>query len=100
MSPLTGKQRKYLKGLAHGDRPPLFQVGRDGLADNVMASLDSALTSHELVKVQFLEKGDIDRKAYARSIAERLGAELVQLIGYKASFYRANTEEPRIVLPG
>lgn len=96
---LTSKQRQYLKGLAHGKKPPMFQVGKDGLGDNVVASLDAALTSHELIKVQFLEKGDIDRKATARALAEQLNAELVQLVGFKASYYRANPDEPRIVLP-
>ena len=99
MASLSSKQRRYLKGLAHGKKPPLFQIGRDGLADNVVASLDAALTSHELIKVQFLGKADIDRKEYARILAERLGAHLVQLVGFKASFYRAHPEEPKISLP-
>jgi RNA-binding protein len=96
---LTSKQRSYLKGLGHGSKPPLFQVGKEGLSDAVVASIDRALTDHELIKVQFLEKTDIDRKQYARTLEERCGAHLVQLVGFRALLYRPNPENPRIVLP-
>ncbi|MBD3243650.1 MAG: ribosome assembly RNA-binding protein YhbY [Chitinivibrionales bacterium] len=96
---LTSKQRRHLKGLAHGSRPPLFQVGREGLSEQVVRSLDAALDDHELIKVQFLEGADIDRKDYARQLSEQLDAALVQLIGFKAVYYRPRKENPRIVLP-
>lgn len=96
---LTSKQRRHLKGLAHGSKPPLFQVGREGLSAQLVRSLDIALEDHELIKVQFLEGADIDRKEYSRQLAEHLDAALVQLIGFKAVLYRPRKEEPRIVLP-
>ncbi len=96
---LTNKQRAYLKGLGHGNKPPLFQVGKEGLSEALVASIDKALTDHELIKVQFLEKGDIDRKEYARTLAESCRAHLVQLIGYRALLYRPHPQERRIKLP-
>jgi RNA-binding protein len=96
---LNSKQRRYLKGLAHGDRVPACQVGKAGLTEPVKASINTALRDHELIKVQFIDKELIDRHEMAGGVAEALGAHLVQLIGFKAVLYRRNPEKPRIVLP-
>jgi RNA-binding protein len=98
-TPLNSRQRQYLKGLAHGDKVPLCQIGKEGISDRVVSSIDAALKGSELIKVQFLEKGEIDRFAYAEDIARRTNAEVVQVIGFKAIVYRRNPEKPRIVLP-
>ena len=98
-SSLTSQQRQKLKGLAHGSKPPLFQVGKDGLSEPVLKSLGQALSDHQLIKVQFLEKGDIDRYEYAGKIAGELKAEVVQVIGFKAVFYRRNPEKRDLLGP-
>ena len=70
MRELTGSERKYLRGLAHGLKP-IVQVGREGVSPAVVASADAALRAHELVKVRFV--GHTDER---RELAERLAAEL------------------------
>lgn len=98
-SSLTSKQRRFLKGRAHGDKVPLCHIGKDGLSEPALASIRTTLTAHELIKVHFVDKEDIDRHELAEQTAKALGAELVQVIGFKAVLYRANPENPRIVLP-
>ena len=46
MDKLTGSQRKYLRGVAHGYKP-LVQIGKEGLSKNVLSSIDTAIEAHE-----------------------------------------------------
>ena len=48
---LTGKQRSYLRALAHPLKP-LVQIGHGGLTDAVLAAIEAALLIHELIKVR------------------------------------------------
>lgn len=95
---LNEKQRKYLRGLAHG-RDPLVMIGQSGLSDAVTRELDIALTAHELVKVR-ARVGDRDeRDLILDELATQTGSELVQRIGNVGVFFRQRTEKSRIVLP-
>ena len=48
---LTGKQRQFLKGLAH-PLSPLVRLGKGGLTDAVINETRKSLHSHELIKVR------------------------------------------------
>ena len=48
---MNGKDRRYLRGLAHGLSPVVI-VGQRGLSDAVVRQVDGALTDHELIKVR------------------------------------------------
>ncbi|MEE3331548.1 MAG: YhbY family RNA-binding protein [Myxococcota bacterium] len=95
-SKLAGFQRRYLRGLAN-PRKALVQIGEGGLSAGVMTALESALSNHELVKVRLREPED--KKATARELAEKTGAELCGLVGHTVILYRPNPDEPRIELP-
>ena len=87
---LKGSEKKELRGLAHG-RKPLVQVGKKGVTDELIASVDLALKDHELIKVRFLEfKGE--KKALSETIAEKTGSELVGLIGNIAIYFRQHPD--------
>jgi RNA-binding protein len=74
-------------------------VGQGGISPNLVAELDQALSHHELVKVR-ARVGDRDlRDEILGELATRTGAELVQRIGHVALYYRANPDEPGILLP-
>jgi RNA-binding protein len=96
MSPLQGFQRRYLRGLAN-PRKALVQVGEGGLGQGVLGAIDRALEDHELVKVRL--RAPEDKKAAAREIAERCGAELCGLVGHTVILYRPHPERPQIELP-
>jgi RNA-binding protein len=96
--PLTEKQKKYLRGLAH-PRNPIVLIGQNGLTPGVIQELDIALTAHELVKVR-ARVGDREaRDTILTDLAAKCTAELVQRIGNVAVFYRPKKEQSRIVLP-
>ncbi len=93
---LRGFQRRYLRKLAHG-RKALVQVGDAGISQTVLEAIDSALLDHELVKVR-LHQPD-DKKAEARSLSQRSGAELCGVVGHTVILYRPHPEKPAISLP-
>ena len=98
VSVLRGKQRRYLRGLGV-NLDPQVMVGKEGISEEVLATLDRALTRHELVKVRLQESAGADRKALGAELAERAGVELVQVLGRTVLLWRRNEEEPRITLP-
>jgi RNA-binding protein len=95
---LSGKQRRYLRGLGHELRP-VVQIGRDGLDDGLVAAVDRALTDHELVKIKLGEAADLDRHDAAADLAARTRSEVAQVLGNTVLLYRAHPEEPEIALP-
>lgn len=96
---LTEKQKKHLRGLAHG-RDPIIMIGNAGLSPGVASEFETALAAHELVKVK-ARVGDRDeRDAILAQLAEQTGSALVQRIGNVGVFYRPHKERPRIMLPG
>jgi RNA-binding protein len=96
--PLTEKQRRHLKGLAHPLKPVIL-MGNAGLTEAVISATTQALDDHELVKVRLPGMERDDRDAALALLAERTGSEMVTRIGHVAVLYRRNPELARIVLP-
>lgn len=94
---LTGKQRRQLKGLAHGLKP-LVQVGNKGVTDTVLSAVDQALTDHELIKVKLLEGCPVPRKEIGPLIADPTDAHHIGLIGRVIILYRRHPDEPTVPL--
>ena len=95
---LNGKQRRYLRALGH-HCDPVVQVGKDGISEGLVAALDVALDTHELVKVRLGESAGADRRALGAAVAEAAGGELVQVLGRTVLVYRRRNKDPEIVLP-
>jgi RNA-binding protein len=83
---LKGSQRTRLRGLAHDYRPAV-QIGKGGLTDSVVAAIDTALTTNELIKVQIFTARE-ERQQIAAAIEERLDCECAGAVGRMAIFYR------------
>jgi RNA-binding protein len=92
--PLTTAQNRALKKLAH-DLKPVVIVGQHGLSENVLNEIDTTLDTHELIKVKLAGADKQDRKVLSSDIMERLSAELVQIIGRVAIFYRPNPKKKK-----
>ncbi len=84
---LTSKQRAYLRGLANTERA-IFQIGKDGLNDEIIKELDIVLEKRELIKVTVLETSFMSARGACEAICEEIGAEPVQCIGNKVVVYR------------
>ena len=95
---LTSKQRAYLRGLANNLETILI-VGKGEITDNIIMQADTALTARELIKGKRLETSSYSSRECADLLAERCGADVVQVIGSKFVLYRPNPDEPVIKLP-
>ncbi len=93
MPALNGKQKKYLRGLAHHQEPVVY-VGREGLSDSLIRSAGQALQARELIKVKLGQNCPLDKKEAARQLSERTGAALVQLIGKTVILFLPNPDLP------
>jgi RNA-binding protein len=95
---LTGKQRRYLRGLAH-HLNAILQIGKLGLTTNVVEQVSLALEAHELVKISILDTCEQDRHSVAEQLAADTTANLVQVLGRTVVLYRPAKATPQIVLP-
>jgi RNA-binding protein len=95
---LTEKQRKHLRGLAHGLRP-VSRLGSAGVTDAFLAEFEAALAHHELIKLKVTVATRADRNAAIESVATRTGATLIARIGNVAVLYRPCPNGPRLELP-
>lgn len=94
---LTSKQRAKLRSMANG-LDPIFQIGKDGVTENLIQGVDEALEKRELVKVSILENSPAQARESMELIAGRIGAERVQCIGRRFVLYRESEKYKRIEL--
>ena len=87
---MKGSARKYLRSLAHHLKPVVI-VGKNGINDQVIGSVDLALKDHELIKVKFGEFKEA-KKEISAEIAQATKSEVVGIIGNIAIFYRQHPE--------
>lgn len=84
---LDNKQKKILRTLAQS-RSALFQIGKDGVNDNMIKSVSDSLEAHELVKLNLLKTCPINVREAAYDIASGTSSEVVQIIGRTFVLYR------------
>ncbi len=95
---MTSKQRAYLRALAN-KISPIFQVGKNGLNDNLIKQINDALEARELIKFKILETAPDDNYSLAQSIASDTNSDLVQIVGNIATLYRKKKNNSKIQLP-
>ncbi len=89
---MTSKERAALRGQANG-LDVLFQVGKGGVSDALIAQTDDALRARELIKLRLLaETSPVTPRAAADKIAARTGADVIQVIGGVIVLYRHSEE--------
>ena len=95
---LTGKQKRFLRSKAH-HLTPIFQVGKDGVNENMMVQVGEALEKRELIKVSILQNCMEDKEDVATKLVEGTDASLVQIIGNTIVLYKESKENKEIELP-
>ena len=97
---LTGKQIRQLRSLAHHLNPVIL-IGRGDVSDGVVEQAEQSLEAHELIKCGVQDGSDLSAREAAGELAERTGAEVVQVIGHRFSLYResSRTDIEHIKLP-
>lgn len=96
--PLTGKQKSYLRSLAHPLKP-VVQIGHQGLTAGVATALDAALERHELIKIKVSSECETDAAELGPEIEKATQSRVAQVIGRTLVVYRRRQQEPKIVLP-
>lgn len=97
---LTSKQRAYLRGIAN-NYETLYQVGKNGITENLITQTDETLEARELIKLRCLETAGITPREAADALAEACRANVVQVIGSKFVLYRpaSDPKDRKITLP-
>jgi len=95
---LTGKQKRFLRSKAHHLKP-IFQVGKEGVNENMITQINEALEKRELIKVTILQNCLDDKEVIATELVEGTDAELVQIIGAMIILYKESLEHKTIELP-
>jgi RNA-binding protein len=99
MAELTSRQRAVLRSLAQQIKPVL-QVGKDGITETVVSSVETALNNRELLKIKVLETSPASAQEVADELIPRVpGAQFVQVIGRTVVLYRRHPDKPEITLP-
>ncbi len=83
---LTTKQIAKLKSLAHPLKP-VFQIGKDGIHEQLINDLLNYLHKHELMKVSVLQNCDFDLEE-AIQYFNYAGITFVQKIGRTLVLYK------------
>ena len=73
----------------------LIEVGKSVFSarDSFVEQANAALEAHELIKCSVLDTSSLDVREAASELAERCGAEVVQVIGRKFSIYRETSRD-------
>lgn len=95
---LSSKQRSFLRGLAN-TVPAIFQIGKNGIEENVVKQFDEALEARELVKASVLKNSIYSAREAAEEVAQAVGADVVSVLGSKFVLYKESKNSKVIVLP-
>jgi RNA-binding protein len=88
---LTTAGKKQLKARAHALKPVVL-VGQHGVTPAVLASIDEALLTHELIKIRLPAGERGERAVQTGQIATELGADVVSTIGRVVVLFRRRPE--------
>ena len=94
---LTSKQRAQLRGMAN-KMETILQIGKTGITDQTVKQVDDALIARELIKIRTLETSPTSSRESADLIAEKTGADVVQVIGSRIVLYRESKDNKQIYL--
>lgn len=87
---MTSKERAKLRAEANG-LDPIFQIGKEGITESVIAQLEDTFNTRELFKIKVhLETSPETPKELATKIAEATGCDIVQVIGGTIVVFRIN----------
>ncbi|MBR6551693.1 MAG: ribosome assembly RNA-binding protein YhbY [Clostridia bacterium] len=87
---LNSKQRATLRAEANG-LDPIFQIGKEGVTESVIAQIEDTFNTRELFKVKVhLETSPETPKEIAQKIADATKCDVVQVVGGTIVLFRIN----------
>ena len=95
---LSSKQRAFLRSMAN-TMDPIMQVGKSGVGEELITSVDHALEARELIKMSVLDTAPVSAREAADELEEATGAEVVAVVGRRFVLYRPSKKKKKIELP-
>lgn len=95
---ITSKQRAYLRSLANSI-DTIIMIGKSDIGPEVIKQAEDAIKAREIIKGKVLETSSLAVRDVANFIADKINAEVVQVIGFKFVLYKRNDDKPKIQLP-
>jgi RNA-binding protein len=92
MEPLSNPQIRRLKAAAQ-HLEPMLKIGKAGLSDAFVQTVNESLDQHELVKIKFVDFKD-QKKELAPSLAEKTRSHLVMRVGNVMVLHRPRPAPP------
>lgn len=89
---LRGKQKRFLRSQAH-HLNPIFQIGKNGLNEEVLVQIEEALEKRELIKVSLLQNTDEVAEEVAKVLEAKVHCEVVQIIGRVLVLFKPSSKE-------
>ncbi len=84
---LNAKQRAMIKKVA-GTGPAICFVGKEGLSEACLASIEQALIAREVVKIAVLQNCDMTAREVATELEATLKCDTVAVVGKKILIYK------------
>jgi RNA-binding protein len=98
LEPLTNAQIRKFKATAQR-LEPMLKIGKAGLSEAFVRTVNEALSQHELVKIKFAEFKD-QKKELAPQLAEKTSSHLIMRVGNVIVLHRPRpVPESEVVLP-
>lgn len=89
---ITTRQRSSLRARAHNLMPVVI-VGKEGVTEQVLKSVNDVLEARELIKIRLLNNCSLTTREVSAIICEKLNAEGVQCIGSIVVVYRRSSKK-------
>ena len=93
MNNLSSSQRSYLRSQAH-HLEPVVLIGKHGITDGTIESIDRVLEARELIKIKFREFKD-KKLSLSEKITELTNAQVVGVIGHTVIIFRQNPDSDK-----
>jgi RNA-binding protein len=93
MNNLSSSDRSYLRSQAH-HLEPVVLIGKHGITDGTIESIDRVLEARELIKIKFREFKD-EKSSLSEKITELTNSQVVGVIGHTVIIFRQNPDSDK-----
>ena len=93
MNNLSSSQRSYLRSQAH-HLEPVVLIGKHGITDGTIESMNRVLEARELIKIKFREFKD-EKLSLSEKITELTNSQVVGFIGHTVIIFRQNPDSDK-----
>ncbi len=89
---MTSKERASFRAMAN-TLEPLFQIGKGGMSDGLVAQTLDAFKTKELIKLKvLLDSAPETPREFADKLSAATGSEVIQVVGGSIVLYKANPD--------